>query len=230
VESADRDRYSRQKHRRTDRWLTRAPPTPSRPAAFAGASTIRMAPTAYRKGSTARSSAMENDPSGREVGNPPTEIETAWALAQGSNGRYASSEIRSPVYWPAVTRDLHRYRGVSVLAIIHLSTGARVWKCLLDGRPFPNMCPAQEHGYGAETVLGDLRELESMRAVLEGVQSAYYVFPIEPGILQGSSCLPPQTGHDFAAPDAIASPPKSRARTQGVRIPVLSHRNKRALL
>jgi len=28
VESADRDRYSRQKHRRTDRSLTRAPPRP----------------------------------------------------------------------------------------------------------------------------------------------------------------------------------------------------------
>ena len=40
---------------------------------------------------------------------------------------------------------------------------------------------------GAEIVLGDLRDFGSVRAALEGVRSAYFVFPIEPGILQGTA-------------------------------------------
>jgi NAD(P)H dehydrogenase (quinone) len=40
---------------------------------------------------------------------------------------------------------------------------------------------------GAEVVLGDLRDFESVRASLEGIRSAYFVFPIEPGILQGTA-------------------------------------------
>lgn len=40
---------------------------------------------------------------------------------------------------------------------------------------------------GAETVVGDLRDFESVRAAVEGIRSAYYVFPIEPGILQGTA-------------------------------------------
>jgi len=40
---------------------------------------------------------------------------------------------------------------------------------------------------GAEIVLGDLRSFESVRAALEGTRSAYFVFPIEPGILEGTA-------------------------------------------
>jgi uncharacterized protein YbjT (DUF2867 family) len=40
---------------------------------------------------------------------------------------------------------------------------------------------------GAETVVGDLRDFESVRTAVEGVRSAYFVFPIEPGILQGTA-------------------------------------------
>jgi NAD(P)H dehydrogenase (quinone) len=40
---------------------------------------------------------------------------------------------------------------------------------------------------GAEVIIGDLRDFESVRAALEGIRSAYFVFPIEPGILQGSA-------------------------------------------
>src|SRR5664280_2261288 len=39
----------------------------------------------------------------REVANPPTEIETAWASAQGSNGRYATKWITSG--WPPASRN-----------------------------------------------------------------------------------------------------------------------------
>ncbi len=40
---------------------------------------------------------------------------------------------------------------------------------------------------GVEVALGDLRDFESLRAALEGIRSAYFVFPIEPGILQGTA-------------------------------------------
>lgn len=40
---------------------------------------------------------------------------------------------------------------------------------------------------GAEIVLGDVRDFASVRAALEGVRTAYFVFPLEPGILQGTA-------------------------------------------
>ena len=40
---------------------------------------------------------------------------------------------------------------------------------------------------GAETVTGDLLDFASVRAALEGVEGAYFVFPIMPGILQASA-------------------------------------------
>lgn len=40
---------------------------------------------------------------------------------------------------------------------------------------------------GAEIVLGDLLDFESVRAALEGIRSAYFVFPIKPGILQSTA-------------------------------------------
>jgi NAD(P)H dehydrogenase (quinone) len=40
---------------------------------------------------------------------------------------------------------------------------------------------------GAEIAIGDLREFETVRPALEGIHSAYFVFPIEPGILQATS-------------------------------------------
>ena len=40
---------------------------------------------------------------------------------------------------------------------------------------------------GAEIFLGDLRDFATVRSALEGVRSAYFVFPIEPGILQGTA-------------------------------------------
>ena len=40
---------------------------------------------------------------------------------------------------------------------------------------------------GAEIVSGDLLDFESVRAGLEGMESAYFVFPIKPGILQATA-------------------------------------------
>lgn len=40
---------------------------------------------------------------------------------------------------------------------------------------------------GVETVFGDLLDLASMRAALKGVAAAYFVFPIEPGLVQATA-------------------------------------------
>lgn len=40
---------------------------------------------------------------------------------------------------------------------------------------------------GAEIVLGDLLEFESVRAAMNGVEGAYFVYPIIPGILQATA-------------------------------------------
>src|SRR5262249_21236591 len=40
---------------------------------------------------------------------------------------------------------------------------------------------------GAEIVTGDLRDFEAVRAAMEGIQGAYFVYPIMPGILQATA-------------------------------------------
>ena len=40
---------------------------------------------------------------------------------------------------------------------------------------------------GIEIAVGDLLDLDSVRAALEGVEGAYFVFPIEPGCIQATA-------------------------------------------
>ena len=40
---------------------------------------------------------------------------------------------------------------------------------------------------GAEVVVGDLLDMDSMRAALKGVRAAYFVYPIEPGLLEATA-------------------------------------------
>ncbi|GAB0118692.1 NmrA family NAD(P)-binding protein [Acidisoma sp. 7E03] len=40
---------------------------------------------------------------------------------------------------------------------------------------------------GVETVFGDLLDLTSLRAALHGVDAAYFVYPIEPGLIQATA-------------------------------------------
>ena len=40
---------------------------------------------------------------------------------------------------------------------------------------------------GAEVVLGDLLDFDSVRAALSGVQRAYFCYPISPGIVQAAA-------------------------------------------
>src|SRR5215472_16285601 len=40
------------------------------------------------------------------------------------------------------------------------------------------------HKLGAETITGNILDFESVRAAVEGVEGAYIVFPIVPGIMQ----------------------------------------------
>ena len=74
------------------------------------------------------------------------------------------------------------------------ATGRETVKLLLErGQAVRALVHAQDERStalaqaGAEIVLGDLRDFESVRGALEGVRSAYFVFPIEPGILQGTT-------------------------------------------
>jgi NAD(P)H dehydrogenase (quinone) len=41
--------------------------------------------------------------------------------------------------------------------------------------------------FGAEVVLGDLLDIDSVRAALEGIDTAYFAFPIVPGILDATA-------------------------------------------
>ena len=63
---------------------------------------------------------------------------------------------------------------------------------------------------GAEVVVGDLRDFGSVRAALEGIRSAYFVFPIEPGILQGTAYFA-QAAQE-AAVEAIVNMSQATAR------------------
>jgi NAD(P)H dehydrogenase (quinone) len=39
---------------------------------------------------------------------------------------------------------------------------------------------------GAEVVVGDLSDLDAVRQVMEGIQAAYFVYPIEPGLIEAT--------------------------------------------
>src|SRR5215467_3343650 len=40
---------------------------------------------------------------------------------------------------------------------------------------------------GAELITGDLLDFEAVRTAMEGVKGAYFVYPIQPGILQATA-------------------------------------------
>jgi NAD(P)H dehydrogenase (quinone) len=74
------------------------------------------------------------------------------------------------------------------------STGSKTVKFLLDTgvrvRAFvhnEDERSAALAAQGAEIVRGDLLDFEAVRSALEGVQGAYFVYPIRPGILQASA-------------------------------------------
>ncbi len=76
--------------------------------------------------------------------------------AAGATGRATVTELRS--------------RGVAVRALVHR----------IDLRS------EQLSKLGAEVVQGDLMDFLSVRSALEGVQRAYFLFPVIPGILQAT--------------------------------------------
>jgi len=74
------------------------------------------------------------------------------------------------------------------------ATGSAVVKLLLDKKKEVRALVHSEDAraqslreLGAEVVKGDLLDFESVRAGLEGIYSAYFVYPIVPGILQATS-------------------------------------------
>ena len=65
---------------------------------------------------------------------------------------------------------------------------------------------------GAEIMLGDLRDLESVTVALQDIRSAYFVFPIEPGILQATAYFA-QAANE-AGVDAIVNMSQPTARRE----------------
>src|SRR5690348_8270526 len=80
-------------------------------------------------------------------------------LVTGATGATGSSTVRELLG-----------RGVRVRAMVH------------------KMDPRSEHlsSLGAEIVEGDLLDFDDVRSALEGIQRAYFVFPIRPGIIQAA--------------------------------------------
>jgi len=77
--------------------------------------------------------------------------------ATGDTGRHTVQELLK--------------RGLAVRALVHSD----------DGR-------AQAlHAAGAEVVVGDLLDLDSVRAALEGIAGAYFVYPIRPGLIDATA-------------------------------------------
>jgi uncharacterized protein YbjT (DUF2867 family) len=77
--------------------------------------------------------------------------------ATGDTGRY--------------TIDVLRSRGIATRALVHHE----------DERS------ERLRALGAEVVVGDLLDLDDVRAALEGVRSAYFVYPIRPGLIDASA-------------------------------------------
>jgi NAD(P)H dehydrogenase (quinone) len=74
------------------------------------------------------------------------------------------------------------------------ATGSAVVKILLDkGKEVRALVHSEDRRaqalreLGANVIKGDLLDFESMRAALEGIYSAYFVYPIVPGILQATA-------------------------------------------
>ena len=74
------------------------------------------------------------------------------------------------------------------------ATGSAVVRLLLDKKKAVRAFVHSEddrakklRDLGAEVVTGDLLDFESVRAALDGVDAGYFVYPIKPGILQGTA-------------------------------------------
>jgi uncharacterized protein YbjT (DUF2867 family) len=84
------------------------------------------------------------------------------------------------------TVDILRGSGVDVRAFVH-SRDARAEA--LEER-------------GAEVVVGDLHDLDAVRAALEGITSAYFVYPIAPGLLSATAFFA-QAAQEAGAPSIV---------------------------
>lgn len=74
------------------------------------------------------------------------------------------------------------------------ATGSAVVRLLLDKKKAVRAFVHSEddrakklRDLGAEVVTGNLLDFESVRAALDGVDAGYFVYPIKPGILQGTA-------------------------------------------
>ena len=72
-------------------------------------------------------------------------------------------------------------------------TGSHTVQLLLDqGRPVRVLAPGEDkrskrlQDLGAEVAIGDLLNLSDVRSALNGVQSAYFVYPLSPTLVQAT--------------------------------------------
>lgn len=65
---------------------------------------------------------------------------------------------------------------------------------------------------GAEVVVGDLLDLDAVRAALEGVRAAYFVYPIHPGLIDASAFFA-QAAKEAAYFDCMIISSTSRSRS-----------------
>jgi NAD(P)H dehydrogenase (quinone) len=84
------------------------------------------------------------------------------------------------------TVDILRESGLDVRAFVH-SRDARAEA--LEER-------------GAEVVVGDLQDLDAVRAALEGITGAYFVYPIAPGLLSATAFFA-QAAQEAGAPSVV---------------------------
>src|SRR5260370_12784491 len=55
---------------------------------------------------------------------------------------------------------------------------------------------------GVEVVLGDLLDLDSVRAAMEGVSAAYFVYTLLPGLIDATAYFPQSAHHPDLHPTA----------------------------
>src|SRR5260370_13638761 len=63
---------------------------------------------------------------------------------------------------------------------------------------------------GAEVVFGDFLDLDAIRAAVQGVQHAYFCYPIRPGIIQATNLL--RSGREEAGIDGVVNISQISAR------------------
>ena len=113
---------------------------------------------------------------------------------------FVDIQIRTPSIWMSLTILVFFKRRIQMLQGKVLVTGATgdtgratIDELLARGHPVRALAHREDNrskklqGRGVEVVFGDLLDFGQVRSALNGVQRAYFVYPIRPGILQATA-------------------------------------------